>query len=95
LLMPSFAEGYGLPLVEALSVGTPVIASDIPVFHEVTQGRAIFRDPIDGLGWSEAIMALADVQSQESRAAREEARRFRPMTSDVYFEGLEAFLSTL
>jgi glycosyltransferase involved in cell wall biosynthesis len=95
LLMPSFAEGYGLPLIEALSVGTPVVASDIPVFHEVTQERAIFRDPIDGLGWIEAIMALADLQSPDSCKAREQARCFRLTTSDAYFEGLEAFLSTL
>ena len=33
LLMPSFAEGYGFPIVEALTIGTPVIASDIPGFQ--------------------------------------------------------------
>ena len=33
--MPSFAEGYGLPIVEALSLQTPVVCSDIPVFREV------------------------------------------------------------
>lgn len=59
LLMPSFAEGFGLPVAEALSVGTPVIASDIPVFREVSQGCATLIDPVDGAEWQKAIMALA------------------------------------
>ena len=95
LLMPSFAEGYGLPLVEALGVGTPVIASDIPVFREVTQGRAIFCDPIDGIGWSDAVTALANPESDQARAAQDEARRFLPVKSERYFEMLHSFLLTL
>jgi alpha-1,2-rhamnosyltransferase len=35
LVFPSFVEGFGLPLVEAMQRGLPVMASDIPVFHEI------------------------------------------------------------
>ncbi len=49
LLAPSFGEGYGLPLVEALSLGAPVIASDIAVFREVTQRCARFLSPSTAL----------------------------------------------
>ncbi len=59
VLFPSFDEGWGLPIVEALSLGTPVICSDLPVHRECTQGLAHYIDPIDGLGWYEAIMAVS------------------------------------
>ena len=38
LIYPSTTEGFGLPLVEALGHGTPVFASDIPIFREVGEG---------------------------------------------------------
>lgn len=57
LLMPSLAEGFGLPVVEALQVGTPVIASDLPVFREVAQGVAVLVEPGDRAGWAGAILA--------------------------------------
>ncbi len=56
LLMPSFAEGYGMPVAEALSVGTPVIASDIDAHREVGREAPDFLDPLDGPGWKRAIM---------------------------------------
>ncbi len=37
--MPSLAEGYGLPIVEALAANIPVIASDIPVFREIAKAE--------------------------------------------------------
>ncbi len=51
LVFPSKAEGYGLPIVEAMSVGCPLILSDIPVFHEVAGENATYFgvDDIDGL----------------------------------------------
>ena len=45
LVFPSLSEGFGLPLVEAMAYGCPVIASDIPVFKEVCQDSAIYFDP--------------------------------------------------
>jgi glycosyltransferase involved in cell wall biosynthesis len=95
LLMPSFAEGYGLPLVEALSLGTPVVASDIPVFHEVTQETASFCDSIDGLGWSRWISALSDLQTPEARAARKAVKTFRTPSNKRYFSAVEDFLGSL
>jgi O-antigen biosynthesis alpha-1,2-rhamnosyltransferase len=44
-LFPSFIEGYGLPIVEALQRGLPVFASDIPVHREVAQDFARYFDP--------------------------------------------------
>lgn len=45
LVLPSFQEGFGMPCIEAFSVGLPVICSDIPVFREVTEDYGIFFDP--------------------------------------------------
>jgi len=47
LVYPSLAEGFGLPLVEALSLGLPSFASDLPVFRETSEGYAVFFDPLD------------------------------------------------
>jgi glycosyltransferase involved in cell wall biosynthesis len=45
LLLPSFLEGFGLPVLEAIGVGTPAVVSDIPVFRELFEGAAEFVDP--------------------------------------------------
>jgi len=58
LLSPSAAEGFDLPVVEALALGTPVIASDIPAHRELAHG-AVLIDPTDGPGWYQAISAAA------------------------------------
>jgi len=47
LIFPSIVEGFGLPLVEALSQGLPVIASDIPVFREIAKDSARYFSPTD------------------------------------------------
>ncbi|CAI9119263.1 glycosyltransferase family 4 protein [Brytella acorum] len=68
LLFPSFTEGFGLPLAEALALGTPAICSDIPVFREVGGTAAHYVDPLDGLEWMRRIDAFARMTAQEARA---------------------------
>jgi glycosyltransferase involved in cell wall biosynthesis len=95
LLMPSFDEGYGLPLVEALSLGTPVIASDTATFREVTRGSALLLPAIDGVGWRETIMAYATRAAPAWQLAQAKAKPFRPPNWDGYFGRLDEFLTSL
>lgn len=49
LIQPSFSEGFGLTGIEAMSVGTSVLASDIEVFHEIYADAALYFDPKQAL----------------------------------------------
>lgn len=60
LVSLSRAEGYGLPLVEAMALGTPVVASDIPIFREVGGEAASYVDPGSPVQFADAVRALQD-----------------------------------
>jgi len=70
LVTLSRAEGYGLPLIEAMAAGTPVIASDIPIFREVAGTAASLVDPDDPAALAAAVQSLDDagLWSDASRA---------------------------
>ena len=57
-LLPSEREGFGLPLVETLACGTPVVASDIPVLREIGGAAASYAPLGDVAAWCETVLAL-------------------------------------
>ena len=59
LLMPSVAEGFGLPPAEARALGTPVIATDLPVYRETLGNNPVYLDGTDMYSWTKEILGLA------------------------------------
>lgn len=70
MIMASSLEGFGLPLVEALTAGLPVLASDIPVFREIADEAATFFPCGDALALAEAITAFEHDIPRHVAAAR-------------------------
>jgi glycosyltransferase involved in cell wall biosynthesis len=62
LVCPSLYEGFGLPVAEAVSLGTAVACSDIPALREVAPEANIFFDPTDVHAMSEALIKLAHLE---------------------------------
>lgn len=61
-LFPSFYEGFGLPVLEAMSCGTPVVASFAGSLHEVAQDAALYVDPFNVNDLVQALHILLDPQ---------------------------------
>jgi glycosyltransferase involved in cell wall biosynthesis len=69
-LFPSRHEGFGLPLLEALRAGCPVLCSDTPVFREVAGEGAEYFSSDDAEGLSTLISALASDPELHGRVVR-------------------------
>jgi len=95
LLMPSHAEGFGLPVAEAMTARVPVIASDIPVFREVGRDAIDLVDPIDGPGWRQAILDHAAPQSPRRQAILDRLAALGPDPAASFFEDVERFVASL
>ena len=80
LALPSLIEGFGLPVLEAMRVGTPVVASGLPALHEVAGDAALFVDrPLDPDAWAGALKRLVEdgaLRGRLSRAGRARAAKF-------------------
>jgi glycosyltransferase involved in cell wall biosynthesis len=88
VVLPSSAEGFGLPVIEALSCGAPVVATDLPVLREVG-GDAVDYCTLDDLdAWRAAVLWVLD----EPPSARREARlaRAASYTWDVHAKTIVA-----
>lgn len=95
LLFPSLVEGYGLPLVEALRCGTPVIASDLPVFREIAGDIPDYLDPIDGPSWARAIIDYSSENSPRRDAQLKRLAGYHPPRWHDHFVAVRTWLSSL
>ena len=91
-LVPSFGEGYGLPLVEALALGVPALCSDLPAFQEVAGGVAEFLDPLDGPAWRTAILDYARPGSPRRAAQCARIATWRRPTWSAHFAAVDALI---
>jgi glycosyltransferase involved in cell wall biosynthesis len=92
VLLPSFAEGFGFPVIEALALGVPVLCSDIPALRETGGDIPEFFDPLDGPGWRSAILAYAAPHSPRRAAQLARLDGWRPPQWQEHFAVVERFI---
>jgi glycosyltransferase involved in cell wall biosynthesis len=98
LVFPSLAEGFGLPVVEAMALGTPVLTSDGGALAEIGGNAALTVDPTDIAAISQALVRLAAdsalttrlAQAGPGRAAVFSPARFAARLTRVYEDALQA-----
>ena len=77
-------EGYGLPVLEALQAGAPVVCSDLPPLREIAGDAAVYVDPRDDASIAAGLVRVLDTQLRERLAAAGPARAARfPIAATV------------
>ena len=83
VLLPSEAEGFGLPVTEALACGIPVLASDLTVLREVGGSAAQYAPPGDIPAWTSEVLAL--LAERENHPQRWSERKSRGLSQAARF----------
>lgn len=91
VVFPTFVEGWGMPLVEALSLHVPVLAADIPSLREAGQGKALYIDPLDAIGWKKQLLRLLE-DKEFAREVVSEQNGFSPPQWESAFEEFDRVL---
>jgi glycosyltransferase involved in cell wall biosynthesis len=95
LLMPSFAEGFGMPVQEALAWGTPVLSTPLPAIREFAGDIPDYAEPHDGARWLELLLAYAQPYSPERAAQISRLSGFKETTWSNHFARTSDFLEEL
>ena len=92
-VLPSFAEGFGLPLIEALALGVPVLCSDIPSLRETGGNVPDFLDPLDGPSWRAAILDYVGPGSTRRAAQLARLSGWEPPRWDRHFANVDHLIA--
>jgi glycosyltransferase involved in cell wall biosynthesis len=92
LAFPSITEGFGLPALEAMALGCPVIASDAASLAEVCDDAVLYASPYDPAAWLAAICEIADQPSLRKRLARSGPERSKAFS---WRKGAEKYLELM
>ena len=80
IVFPSLTEGFGLPPLEAMLLGTPAICAPCGALPEVCGDMTLYVDPHDSAAWADAVLKLAhekeDARANRIRAAKAHAATF-------------------
>jgi glycosyltransferase involved in cell wall biosynthesis len=95
LLYPTFAEGYGLPVAEALAMQVPVLCSDLAELREVGQGVPEYLDPSDEPLWAEGVRDYAEPRSPRRQAQLSRITQWRAPSWERHFAIVEPLLTQL
>jgi glycosyltransferase involved in cell wall biosynthesis len=91
-LYPSFAEGFGLPVAEALALGVPVLCSDLPALREVGREVPEYLHPDDVPGWEQAILDYARKGSLRRQAQLTRLAAWRAPSWEEHFRRLQPLI---
>jgi len=84
LVSPSLMEGFGLPALEALSFGCPVLASNIPIFHEILGEYASYFNPTDPKSIAKAVSGIQKKRIPPDFFARYSWQHMASETLQIY-----------
>lgn len=74
-VLPSFYEGFGLPVLESMNCATPVVCSNIAPLTEITDSAAVLCDPVDPKDIADKILLVLNLSNQERNRLSQKSQK--------------------